>query len=126
MNKKRFLTHAMLFISLLTAAVFSACDKDTNCYLDVLVVEEGTRTPVSGVGIVISQEHGSIHVDGITEGNGKFSTHFTAPAILNIDATLLVDAENALYRTGKTTVRTKEGETVTAIVTLAQQLHPLK
>ncbi len=122
MNKKRILFPALLFISLLTAAVFSACDKDTNCYLDVLVVEEGTRTPVSNVNITITQEQGSINVEGITGADGKFSTHFPAPAILTVNASLLVDPENNGHRDGSTTVRTADGETVTAIVTLAKEI----
>ena len=122
MNKKRFLTHAMLFISLLTAAVFSACDKDTNCYLDVLVVEEGSRVPVSGAKIEITQESGSVHDEGETGADGKYSTHFQNPAILNVTAELLVDEENQGYRRGSTTVRVAEGETRTATVTLPQQI----
>ena len=122
MNKKRILFPALLFISLLTAAVFSACDKDTNCYLDVLVVEEGTRTPVSNVNITITQEQGSITVKGITGADGKFSTHFPAPAILTVNASLLVDPENNGHRDGSTTVRTADGETVTAIVNLAKEI----
>ena len=123
MNKKRILFPALLFISLLTAAVFSACDKDTNCYLDVLVVEEGSRVPVSGAKIEITQESGSVHDEGETGADGKYSTHFPAPAILTVNAKLLTDVENNGYRTGSTTVRTADGETVTAIVTLATEVH---
>lgn len=123
MNKKRILFPALLFISLLTAGIFSACDKDTNCYLDVLVVEEGIRTPVPGVKIEITQEQGDIHDEGETGADGKYSTHFPWPAILTVNAKLLVDAENNGYRTGSTTVRTADGETMTAIVTLAKETH---
>ena len=122
MNKKRILLPALLFISLLTAAVFSACDKDTNCYLDVMVVEEGTRTPVPNAKIEIYQEQGSVHDEGTTDANGKYSTHFPAPAILTVDARLIVDEENNGHRDGSTTVRTADGETVTAIVTLASEI----
>lgn len=123
MNKKRILLPALLFISLLTAAVFSACDKDTNCYLDVMVVEEGARTPVSGAKIVITQEGGSIYEEGITEANGRYSTRFPWPAILTVNATLVTDSVNNGHRDGSTTVRTADGETVTAIVTLAKEVH---
>lgn len=122
MKKKFNISALVLFFSLLPIALFSSCDKDTNCYLDVLVVEEGLRTPVSGAKIIIDQEGGTVYSEGITEGNGKFSTHFSAPAILNVTAELLVDEENHGYRRGSTTVRIAEGETRTATVTLPQQI----
>ena len=122
MNKKSIFIPVLLFFSLLTPVLFSSCDKDTNCYLDVLVLEEGQRTPVSGAKIVINQEGGSVYAEGVTEGNGKFSTFFKNPAILNVTAELLVDEENQGYRRGSTTVRVAEGETRTATVTLPQQI----
>jgi hypothetical protein len=123
MKKKLNIAALILFISLLPMTIFSSCDKDTNCYLDVLVLEEGTRAPVSGAKIIINQEGGSVYAVGITEANGKFSTYFNAPAILNVNAELLVDVENNGYRRGSTTVRIIEGESKTAIVTLAQQIQ---
>ena len=123
MNKKSILFPALLFISLLTAPIFSSCDKDTNCYLDVMVVEEGSRLPVSGAKIDISQEQGSIHQEGVTAADGKFSTSFPAPAILTVRATLITDVENNGYRSGETTVRTSDGERITAMVTLASEVH---
>ena len=122
MKKKFNISALILFFSLLPTAIFISCDKDTNCYLDVLVLEEGERTPVSGAKIIIDQESGSVYAEGVTEGNGKFSTYFTAPAILNVTAEMLVDAENNGYRRGSTTVRTVEGETRTATVTLPKQI----
>ena len=121
--KKKFNIFALvLFFSLLPLTLFSSCDKDTNCYLDVFVLEEGQRTPVSGVKIIINQENGSVYAEGVTEANGKFSTFFTKPAILNVNAELLVDEENRGYRRGSTTVRIVEGETKMATVTLSQQI----
>lgn len=122
MKKKFKISALILFFSLLPTAIFISCDKDTNCYLDVLVLEEGERTPVSGAKIIIDQESGSVYAEGVTEGNGKFSTYFTAPAILNVTAEMLVDEENNGYRRGSTTVRTVEGETRTATVTLPKQI----
>lgn len=122
MKKKTNISALILFFSLLPMAFFASCDKDTNCYLDVLVLEEGQRTPVSGAKIVINQESGSVYAEGVTEGNGKFSTHFSAPAILNVSAELLVDEVNNGYRRGSTTVRIVEGESTTATVTLPQQI----
>lgn len=122
MKKKFNISALILFFSLLPTAIFISCDKDTNCYLDVLVLEEGERTPVSGAKIIIDQESGSVYAEGVTEGNGKFSTYFTAPAILNVTAEMLVDEENNGYRRGSTTVRTVEGETRTATVTLPKQI----
>ena len=122
MNKKSILFPALLFISLLTPVFFSSCDKDTNCYLDVYVVEEGSRKAVSGAKIEITQEQGAIHDEGVTDAEGKYSTRFPAPAILTINATLVEDVENNGHRDGSTTVRTTDGETVSATVTLASEI----
>lgn len=116
MNKKILLLPALLFFSLLSVALFCSCDKDTNSYLDVLVLDETTRNPISGVEIHISQDHGEVTADGVTGADGIFSTYFVTPAILNVKAELKLDSGGK--RKGETTVRVKEGETITATVTL--------
>ena len=116
MRKIFRITPLILFISLLPAVLFSSCDKDTNCYIDVLVRDEISRNPVSGVSIEIKQEGGVVHANGITGANGIFSTHFIAPAIVIVKADLPV--ENGGHRRNETSIRLKEGETVTANITL--------
>lgn len=119
MKKKLLLIPALLFISLLSSTLFSACDKDTNCYLDVLVLDEATRNPISGATVRINQEHGDVQGEGVTGADGIFSTHFSSPAILNVTAELQL--ETGGKRRGQTTIRIKDGETVTATVTLPLQ-----
>ena len=120
MKKKIHILSVLLFISLLPTVLFTACDKDTNCYVDVLVLDEATRKPVSNVIVELYQGNnitdGLNYDTGVTNEEGIYSTHFVAPAIISIRATYLV--ENNGYRNGSGTVRLVEGETKTAQVTL--------
>lgn len=120
MNKKRTLIPVLLFFSLLSLPLFSSCDKDTNCYLEVLVIREADRTPIPDVIIEISQNGGQISDNGITNAEGKYSTHFWAPAILNISAKKSA-GEVGWYR-GETSVRLTEGEVKQAVVTMTDQI----
>lgn len=120
MNKKITLLALILFLSTLSLSLFTSCDKDTNCYLEVLVLDEASRAPIPGAKIVISQNGGSVHDEGVTAENGIYTTHFSAPAILNIKATL--DMGNDGERRGETAVRLKEGETITATVTMTSEI----
>lgn len=120
MNKKVTLLSLILFISMLSMSLFSSCDKDTNCYLDVLVVDETTRAPISGVQIVISQDGGAVHDEGVTNGEGIYSTHFNAPAILKINATL--DMGNSGERRGSGAVRLIEGEVKTVTIPMPAEI----
>ena len=123
MKKKIHILSVLLFISLLPMTLFTACDKDTHCYVDVLVVDEATRNPVSGVVVELYQNAGSaddLNYDaGETNGEGIYSTYFNAPAIISIRASYPV--ENGGVRRGTGTVRLVEGEKKTAQVTLETQ-----
>jgi len=110
----------LLFISLLSCLTFSSCDKDTNCYLDVTVVDETTRAPIAGAKITISQNGGSLHDEGITDANGLYSTHFSAPAVVNIDAVL--DMGNDGERRGSNAVRLIEGEVKTVTIPMPAEI----
>ena len=112
---------AILFFSLLPMSIFSSCDKDTNCYIDVLVLDGTTRKPISGANIEIKQDQGTLHDEGVTDATGIYSTHFIAPAIVTVKAKL--DVGNSGYRTAETSIRLKEGETVTATVTLPDKIE---
>lgn len=125
MKKKIHILPVLLFISLLSASLFTACDKDTNSYVDVLVVNEGNRAPVSGVKVEFYQNSCSPsdynYTVGVTDENGIFSTYFVAPAILSIKASLT--AADGGTRYGYGTVRLVEGETKTATITLEAKVE---
>ena len=121
MNKKRFLIPVLLFFSLLSTPIFSSCDKDTNCYLTVLVRDEATHAPIPLANVTISQNGGSLHAEGVTGVEGTYETYFVAPAIVNVEARL-PQPDGVGERRGTTSIRLKEGETVTATITLTPQI----
>lgn len=126
MKKKNLLISAMLFFSILPLALFASCDKDTNCYLEVLTIDETTKNPISGVTVEVFQDGGNVHDLGVTNGSGTYTAHFPSPAIVKIKATLkLYDATGnpAGERRGETSVRLLEGETVDATITIANQIY---
>ncbi|MBP5527817.1 MAG: carboxypeptidase regulatory-like domain-containing protein [Bacteroidales bacterium] len=124
MKKKINRLCLLLFISLLPTVLFISCDKDTNCYLDVIVIDEATKNPLSGVTVELYQnncdENEYNYRRGVTDAKGNFSTFFEAPGIFSIKATL--NLEEGGYRQGNGTVRTVEGETKTATVVLSSHV----
>ncbi len=120
MNKKAIFLSVALFISMLSCMFFVSCDKDTNCYLDVLVVDEATRTPIAGAKITISQNGGSLYDEGVTDASGIYQTHFSAPAIVNINAVL--DMGNDGERRGSNAVRLIEGEVKTVVIPMSSEI----
>ncbi len=121
MKKKIHILSVLLFISLLPMALFSSCDKDTNCYVDVLVISETTRLPVSGVQVVLhnyNDVNDRNYRQGITNEEGIFSTFFSAPAILSIEASYTTN-EGVRFE-GSGSARAEEGITQTATVILKQ------
>lgn len=120
MNKKVTLLSVLLFISMLPFGLFTSCDKDTNCYLDVLVVDEASRTPIPGAKITISQTGGSVYDEGVTGTDGVYQTHFSAPAVVNINAVL--DMGNSGERRGSNAVRLIEGEVKTVTITMSSEI----
>ena len=122
MKKKINRLCLLLFISLLPTALFSSCDDDTNCYLDVQVIDEATKAPVPGAIVELYQNNCDPsdynYRSGVTDASGTYSTFFEAPGIYSIKATLQL--ENNGYRLGTGTVRTLEGETkVTQVILTA-------
>lgn len=117
MDKKNKISVAILFFSLLSAAVFEACDKDTNCYLDVKVVNGNTEIPISGAVIEIYQtacdSSDYNYTRGITDGSGTFSTSYNAPGVMRVKASFQLDTsyyDNFAFRVGDGNVRIVEGE----------------
>ena len=128
MKKKNLFLSVMLFFSILPMTLFTSCDKDTNCYLEVKVLGEGSINPISGqlipgepasgAIVEISQDSpGDLLDKGVTNGSGVYKTHFNSPAIVNIKAEL--DDGVSRYR-GESAVRLKQGETVTVTVNLTR------
>ena len=124
MMKKILFASAMLFFSILPMAFFTSCDKDTNSYLDVFVTDDVTKLPIPAATVDITQSGGGIiHVTGITGPDGIFSTSFKAPAIVKVKATLPIPiAQGGGERRGETQVRLLEGETLTAKISLTEQV----
>lgn len=125
MKKKINRLCLLLFISLLPTALFSSCDKDTNCYLDVLVVDENTKAPISGAIVELYQNNCDPsdynYRNGATGADGIYSTFFEAPGIFSVKASLNL-AEGG-QRRGTGTVRTIEGETKTVTVILTNDVY---
>lgn len=124
MKKKIHILPVILFFSLLPMTLFSSCDKDTNSYLEVLVINEGNRAPVPGVKVELYQNNcdpSDLNYSmGITDANGSYSAKYNAPAIINIKASLVV--ENDGVRIGTGSARLIEGETKTAQVILKTEV----
>ncbi|MCR5589416.1 MAG: hypothetical protein K6F72_07355 [Bacteroidales bacterium] len=127
MKKKNLNWGVVLFFSLLPIALFSACDKDTNCYLDVQVYNGATEIPFSNTKVEIYQsvcdpsDHN--YRLGMSDMQGQYKTSFTAPAILKIKVTYMLDTIRPDlyqgYRTSEVAKRIIEGETTTATVHVA-------
>lgn len=129
MKKRHFILCATLLFNLLSVALFSSCDRDTNSYLDVKVVEKHPITqalmPVPGAEVEIYQDGGTVNAKGFTGNNGVYSTHFVAPAIVSIRVKLDVYNENGVRvgeRRANGSVRLTEGETKTTQLTLSDQI----
>ena len=125
MKKKINRLCLLLFISLLPVTLFTSCDDDTNCYLDVQVVDESTKKPVSGVIVELYQNNCDPsdynYRMGTTNADGIYSTFFVAPGIFSIKATL--NYSDGGYRLGTGTVRTIEGETKTTQIILTSDIR---
>lgn len=125
MKKKFFIIACLAVISGLSAFFFHACDKDTNCYVEITVVDEATKKPVKNVFVKIDIDSSYVSAQGFTNAEGRFDTVFKAPAIFNVSAmyetgydSIYKRDEFYCYRKGSNTIRLKEGETVQSTVNL--------
>lgn len=125
MKKKINRLCLLLFFSLLPMAFFTSCDSDTNCYLDVQVIDEDTKLPVKGAIVELYQNNCDPsdynYRQGTTGADGIYSTYFEAPGIFSIKATL--NLESGGYRMGTGTVRTLEGDTKLTQVVLTHDIR---
>ena len=78
MKKNCLVLGGILLISLLSTLVFSACDKDTWCYLEVSVKD--LKGNIQGDAHVRISMQGTIEDIGATNANGVYTTKFAAPA----------------------------------------------
>ncbi len=129
MKKKILALACLLLIGGLSAFFFNACDKDTNCYVEVTVLDEASKLPVSNVFIKIDIDSSYIKAEGYTDAAGQFRAEFAAPAIFNVAATYetgydsVYTADKFLcYRKGNNTIRLKEGDTVKSVVNLESEI----
>ena len=131
MKKKSLSLIGILLISALSAIAFSACDKDTWCYLDVTVVDSKyDNAPAGGAWVKIQYVKknesdpmnnivGTISDTGQCNANGIYKTKFYAPAIFTVQARIKEpDTLNnkEYYREGEKSIRLKEGEVVSTTV----------
>lgn len=125
MKKKILFASAMLFFSILPMLLFTSCDKDTNSYLEVLVLDDATKNPIPAANVDITQSGGgTIQVHGITGNDGIFKASFKSPAIIKVKASLPIPIEQGGgERRGETQVRLLEGETLTARISLTDQVY---
>ena len=125
MKKKILFASAMLFFSILPMLLFTSCDKDTNSYLEVLVLDDVTKNPIPAANVDITQSGGgTIQVHGITGNDGIFKASFKSPAIIKVKASLPIPIEQGGgERRGETQVRLLEGETLTAKISLTDQVY---
>lgn len=136
MKKKSLFLMGALLISVLSTVLFSSCDKDTFCYIDVTVLDaKNENLPAPGawvkIGYVKQNEAdpmhpitGTIADTGQCDQHGVYRTKFGHPAIFTISAR--IDEPDTInykpyYREGEKSIRLKEGETVTATVKVTGQ-----
>lgn len=125
MKKNRLIPSVLLLFSLLPVTLFTSCDRDTNCYLDVKVVDSDTKLPIPLAVVEVYQDGGTVYALGTTGSNGVYSTHFVSPAIVSIRAKLDVYNDNGVRvgeRRANGSVRLAEGETKTAQLAMTSQI----
>lgn len=133
MKKKILALTLTLLIGGMSAILFHACDKDTNCYVHVTVLDEVTKEPLSGVFVKIDIDSSYVSREGYTDARGVFVPEepFTAPAIFYVNATyetgyddsIYTAAEFFCYRKGSNTIRLVEGDTVYCTVNVEETIN---
>ena len=130
MKKKILSLVCLALIGGLSIFSIFACDKDTNCYVRITVVDEVTHAPMKGVFVKIDIDNSYINAEGLTDAAGNFDAVFTAPAIFNVAATYETGYDSIYkpelfycYRKGNNTIRLKEGDTVFSTVNLESEIY---
>ncbi|MBO7490077.1 MAG: hypothetical protein J6T88_07365 [Bacteroidales bacterium] len=130
MKKKILSIVCLILIGGLSTLYFASCDKDTNCYVQITVVDEETHLPVQGVFVKIDINSSAVNAEGYTDVLGQYTTSFTAPAIFNVSAEYETGYDETYtqdlfycYRKGNNTIRLKEGDTVYSTINLESEIH---
>ncbi len=130
MKKSFLIALSALIISAVSVALFSSCDKETDCTLSVVVLdEENNNAPIQGVYVKVSKDNSEVNVEGTTDANGRFKATFKAPAIFDVVAQLETGESDPstgerFYREGKNSVRLQEGQTVDcSVILLSERLR---
>ena len=130
MKKKIFALVCLALIGGFSIFSIASCDKDTDCYVQITVVDEVTHAPIKGVFVKIDIDDSYINAQGYTNAMGRFDTVFSAEAIFNVAAIYetgydsIYKRENFFcYRKGNNTIRLKEGDTVYSTVNLESEIH---
>ena len=125
--KKSFLTTiSALIVSTFVLAMFTSCDKDTDCTLSVILIDEMTGNPFQGAVIKVAKDNSEVNAEGVTDANGRFKATFKAPAIFDVIATYDTgDRDPAtgelFYREGRNSVRLEDGKTIECRVVLLKE-----
>jgi len=127
MKKKNFILACLILMGGLSSFFFGSCDKDTNCYVEVTVIDEVTKKPVKNVFVKIDIDNSYVNAEGYTNAAGRFDAEFSAPALFNVSATYETGYDETYtpdafycYRKGNNTIRLKEGEVVKCTVILEE------
>ena len=130
MKKKILTLVCLILIGGLSTLYFASCDKDTNCYVQITVVDEVTHAPIQGVFVKIDIENSYINAEGYTDAAGIFNATFAAPAIYNVAAKYETGYDETYtpelfycYRKGNNTIRLKEGDTVYSTINLETEIQ---
>jgi hypothetical protein len=115
MRKNMIRFFLIAICAVLISPMFSSCAEEEldGCGLTVVVKDaKNTSRKYANATVNISKESGSVKRTGKTEGNGEAYFFFDNEAILDIFVTHVSDDEMPVTRTGKSTVRLKDGEVV--------------
>lgn len=131
MKKKNLILALALLIGGVSASLLmGACDRDTNCYVQVSVIDETTNKPLKGAFVKIDIDSSYVKAEGYSDAQGIFNATFTAPAIFNVNATYEdgYDEEYTrtnyyCYRKGSSNIRLKEGDTIYTTVLITSDIY---
>lgn len=115
MGKNMIRFFLIAICAVLVSPPFSSCAEDELDGCGLTVVVKDAKNPskkYSNATVNISKESGSVKRTGKTEANGEAYFFFDNEAILDIFVTHVSEDEMPVTRTGKSTVRLKDGEVV--------------
>lgn len=115
MRKNMIRFFLITICAVLISPLFSSCAEEELDGCGLTVVVKDAKNPSKKYGnatVNISKESGSVKRTGKTEANGEAYFFFDNEAILDIFVTHVSEDAMPVTRTGKSTVRLKDGEVV--------------